>query len=138
MKNIGDGVFEKINNYLGSILFFLKETVPLTTAILILILGISCLKYVCNISKSCDVYFGNNEPLDLKMWHYHQLVPLHSRIFSPINKFYTSLIFIYSFLISTGVSYIFFTTKSVTMTGHFFLLLPDLKWNQPFVFTFNA
>src|SRR5258705_7530796 len=65
------------------------------------------------------------------MWHYHELVPLHSRIFSPINKFYTALIFIYSFLISTGVSYIFFTTKSVTMTGHFFLLLPDLKWNQP-------
>src|SRR5258705_13272071 len=65
------------------------------------------------------------------MRHYHELVPLHSRIFSPINKFYTALIFIYYFLISTGVSYIFFTTKSVTMTGHFFVLLPDLKWNQP-------
>src|SRR5258705_8568106 len=70
------------------------------------------------------------------MWHYHELVPLHSRILPPINKFYTALIFIYSFLISTGVSYIFFTTKSVTMTGHFFLLLPDLKWNQPiYIFT---
>src|SRR5258705_10743812 len=65
------------------------------------------------------------------MSHYHELVPLHSRIFSSINKFYPALIFIYYFLISTGVSYIFFPTKSVTMTGHFFLLLPDLKWNQP-------
>src|SRR5258705_4247609 len=62
------------------------------------------------------------------MCHYHELVPLHSRIFSPINKFYTALIFIYYFLISTGVSYIFFTTKSVTMTRH---PLPDLGWNQP-------
>ena len=57
-------------------------------------------------------------------------------MFSPINKFYTALIFIYYFLISTGVSYIFFPTKSASMTGYFFLLLPDLKWNQPiYIFT---
>src|SRR5258705_9313974 len=64
------------------------------------------------------------------MCNYHELVPLHSRIFPPINKFYTALICIYYFLISTGVSYIFFTTKSVTMTRH---PLPDLGWNQPVV-----
>src|SRR5258705_1583256 len=67
------------------------------------------------------------------MCNYHELVPLHSRIFPPINKFYTALIFIYYFLISTGASYIFFTTKSVTMTRH---PLPDLGWNQPVVLNY--